>query len=259
MFTNLESLEPEKHAALCFAPATNLAFAASVASAPLSATEMALAARHFPIVFPDAEPLMPVALMSLKAGENAFIDGDGAWSGGYVPAHLRRYPFILGNTDEPERFSIMVAADAPQLGTDSGERLYEDSGEMAPALEKAVEFLKAFQQETVATQQLVAPLAEKDVLTVQNVTVTHADGTSAAFEGLRAVDAEKVAALDDATLATWVRSGLMGLIYAHLNSIDNIKVLAERQGFITTPLPGDLNDALASVVADHEPVKAPGA
>jgi hypothetical protein len=38
---------------------------------------------------------------------------------------------------------------------------------------------------------------------------------------LLVVNPEKLYALDDLTLAAWVRSGLMGIVMAHLHSLDN--------------------------------------
>ncbi len=229
MFKNLEPIDVAVHKDIRLQPIDGLAYADDVSSTPLSATEMALAARYFPIVFPDAEPMMPVALMSLNPGENAFVGTDGKWLVDYVPAHIRRYPFILGITETSDKFAIMIDRDAPHISLDQGERLYDDDGEMTPALTKAVEFLKLFQQESVATSQMIRPLVDKNMLIEQTYTITRDDGKEMSYNGLRVVDAARISSLDDQTLAEWVRSGLMGLVYAHLNSIDNIRKLANLQ------------------------------
>ncbi len=62
----------------------------------------------------------------------------------YVPAHVRRYPFILGNTDEPETFAIMLDREAPHFASHEGELLYGVDGAKGPALEAALALLKAF-------------------------------------------------------------------------------------------------------------------
>jgi len=234
MFENLDPLDVAVHKDIRLQRIDGLAYARNVPSAPLSATEIGAAARHFPIVFPDAEPFLPVALMSLKPGENAFIGPDGEWLADYVPAHIRRYPFILGSTGDTDRFAIMIARDAPHISLDHGERLYDDDGEMTDVLTKAMEFLKTFHQETVATSEMIKPLIDKNMLIEKTYTVTREDGKQASYNGLRVVDAERIQTLDDATLAAWVRSGLMGLIYAHLNSIDNIRRLANLQQVVGT-------------------------
>ena len=101
MFKNLETLDAENHKNLRFAPANDFSFAAELSSAPLSASEVMEAARAFPIVFTTDGPLLPMALMSVEEGKNVFINENGEWQASYVPAHIRRYPFILGDTDTP--------------------------------------------------------------------------------------------------------------------------------------------------------------
>jgi len=230
MFENLEPLDAEKHKDLRFSPASDFKFAASVTSAPLSVSEIVDAAKAFPVVFGKEDgPLLPLALMSAKEGTNAYIDADGKWLAAYVPAHIRRYPFILGNTDNPENFTVMVAPDAPHFAEGTGERLFNQDGEKGPTLTKAIEFLSAFQQEIAATEKLMQPLADKDVLTMQKLELTDGEGRTVVFDGVRAVDRDKMKALDDATLAGWVRDGLMVAVEAHLGSLKNFGTIAANQ------------------------------
>ena len=231
MFTNpetLEALDSDKHKDLRFTRAADFRFAAGLASAPLSASEVLDAARHYPVVFSTDGPLLPLALLSIKEGANAFVGPKGEWLAPYVPAHVRRYPFILGNTDDAETFAIMLDREAPHFAGSGGELLYGEDGAQGPALIAALALLKAFQEEVAATEKLLEPVAQ--VLTMQRLDITRGDGVKASFDGLRAVDREKLSALDDATLAGWVRSGLMALIDAHLASLGNMATLAERQG-----------------------------
>lgn len=234
MFKNLANLDVDIHKDLLFEPSVNLKFAADLPTAPIAASELTKAMRHFPIVFSNDDPMVPVVLMSLKQDTNAFVDANGDWLGDYLPAHIRRYPFILGHMDDPETFTIMYDTDAPEINSVTGSPLYEENGEMAVALKQVVEFLQAFQSELSTTQELVKPLIEKDVLTQQTISVNRPDGTSWTFEGVRAVDGERVKSLDNATLAEWVRTGLMAIVYAHLHSLENIRYLAERQELIST-------------------------
>jgi len=229
MFKNLETLDPEKHKDLRFAPADNFNFAAAVASAPLGASEVVDASRALPVAFSPEGPLVPVAVFSIREGENAFINANGEWQGAYVPAHIRRYPFILGDSGSPDSFSVMFAPDAPHFKNAKGEALFTEDGKQGETLAKIMEFLTAFQSEIAGTEKLLAPLAETGVLTLQRLDLTDAEGKTSSIDGVRAVDREKLVALDDATLAGWVRSGLMMVIDAHLASLKNFGALAGRQ------------------------------
>ena len=236
MFENLEPLDFEKHKDLRFTPASDFRFAAGLASAPLSAAEVVEAAKFFPVVFTTEGPLLPLALFSVREDENAFVNDDGEWQAAYVPAHIRRYPFILGNTDNPENFTIMFVPGAPHFADPAGEALFAADGERGPTMSKVVDFLTAFQQEIAATETLLAPLADAGVLTVQRLELADFEGKTTSIEGVRAVDREKLTALDDKTLAGWVRDGMMVMIDAHLASLNNFIALAARQG-AETPAP----------------------
>ena len=83
---------------------------------------------------------------------------------------------------------------------------------------------------------MLAPLAEAGVLSVQRLELADFEGKTASIEGVRAVDREKLTALDDKTLAGWVRDGMMVMIDAHLASLNNFIALAARQG-TETPAP----------------------
>lgn len=76
----------------------SLRFAAGVHSVPLTGVEFPAAARDLPILFAGSsmEEAGPMALLGLRQNENLFIDADGQWAANtYVPAFVRRYPFVL--------------------------------------------------------------------------------------------------------------------------------------------------------------------
>ena len=53
----------------------------------------------------------------------------------------------------------------------------------------------------------------------QVFTVRKGDAQIGQVRDLQTVDPEKLAALDDATLADWTRTGLMAMVMAHLHSL----------------------------------------
>src|SRR6187401_1247560 len=63
---------------------------------PLTVDEFGQAQRHFPIVFSAGDNPVPLALMGLNEGGNVFFDDNGKLlDDSYVPAYIRRYPFLL--------------------------------------------------------------------------------------------------------------------------------------------------------------------
>ena len=64
---------------------------------PITVDEFALAQRHYPIVFSVGEKSIPLALMGLNEGVNVYLNEDGMPNDPsvYIPAYIRRYPFLL--------------------------------------------------------------------------------------------------------------------------------------------------------------------
>lgn len=230
MFKSVETLDSQKHAELTYKGVAGYAFARELASAPLAVSELPEAARHFPILFPPEGRVVPVALLSLRRGSTPFVTADGDWAVDYIPAHIRRYPFVLGETESADRFLVMIDRAAPQFSADGGEKLFVDG--TAPEggiVERAREFLSNFHRQLAQTEVLLKPLDEKGVLVVRQLTVKRGEKTEVAVSGFRQVDPEALAKLDDATLAAWVRSGLMAVVIAHLHSLSNAERLLRRQ------------------------------
>ncbi len=69
-------------------------------------------------------------------------------------------------------------------------------------------------------------LMTSGILEERVVEVTYRSKTKK-IGGLRCADRSKVLNLDDATLASWVRSGLMEILFAHWQSMGHLSYLVE--------------------------------
>jgi len=227
MFKKIEALSNDMHQNLRFTRINSFDFATTVLNAPLSASEFFPAARYYPIVFPG-KGTSPIALFALNQKTNLYVNSDGAWKVPYVPAHIRRYPFILANTGKDEakkNFVVCIDAEAPHFAAGQGDPLFTADGAPADVTQNAINFLKKFHAELNATQTVCQELEEQNVLVERNITIEK-NGQKSAIGGFRCVDMEKLNKLEDAVLAKWVRNGLIGLINTHLQSLTNLKTLA---------------------------------
>ena len=230
MFEHLEVLRRDRHADLRFQRVGTYGFARDVHMAPLAFSELAEAARTYPIVFlprregEDAAGL-PQALFGLTAGENQFVDEQGQWTADYVPAHLRRYPFVLGRTDDQDSYAVMFDPQAPHFAGEEGEPVFDTEGKPIGPLQEANEFLMRFQAEIEATRALTRRLDEAGVLTDRRLVISRGE-EKRSVQGFRTVDDEAVRKLDDATLGAWARDGVLRLVYIHQASLANLRRLA---------------------------------
>ena len=221
-------------------PEPRFGFAASINSVVLAGIEFVEASKDYPIVFAKAaDALVPVALLGLRETNNLYVDASGDWlNGHYVPAFIRRYPFVLAEGPGPEpvvcideAFEGFGKTDPEAAGEALGEALFLD-GEPQPVLSKAMEFLGEFQRQFDRTKRFVTVLEEHDLLSEVSATITDQQSTQTHLKGLKVVDEKKLIGISDAIALSLFRSGELSWIYAHLMSISNLKALSQRAGLV---------------------------
>lgn len=204
-------------------------FARRVNSVPLAGVELPAAAAHYPTVFAKVAEGPPVlaALVGLRNDENLFVDGaDDQWAGAYLPAFVRRYPFVLAA--QGEAFTVWIDRGFSGWSEDEGDALFEDDGRDSALLKETMAFLQAFQAEMQRTQAFVQHVIEANLLKDIAVPVNTAGITPFVLQGLQVIDEQKLAALDDARITTWFRSGELAWIYAHVASLAQLPALGAR-------------------------------
>ncbi|MCG8551719.1 MAG: SapC family protein [Desulfobacterales bacterium] len=221
MFKKIEPLQHSKHKDLRLSKNVSMAFANDVSSVRLSFSEVRQASRYYPIVFFENLPCLPHALLSLQAGTNMFVDDNGNWKTPYVPAHFRLYPFTLARIQEQEgQFSLCIDPDAEHFKSGMGEPLFTADGELSDFVRNILKSLERYQKEINMTKNLLKTLDEQDMITERAFTC-RVQEKEKRIDGFMGVDMEKLLAMDDSSIAGYVKSGLMGMVYEHSHSLYN--------------------------------------
>ncbi|WP_310452777.1 SapC family protein [Sulfuritalea sp.] len=209
---------------------TNVGFAASTNSVPLATVEFIDTAREYPIAFTGKEggALFPIALVGVRQNENLFVTAENRWDGRYIPAFVRRYPFVLAEKQGADDFNVYIDEAYPGFGAADGERIFTDDGEHTPLLKQALEFLGTYQGEITRTRLFVERLQSLDLLIPRVLEVVRNDEPPLVLQGFSVVDEQRLAALADADLLALARDGYLALIYAHLGSLGNVARLSEK-------------------------------
>ena len=226
-------LNRNEHKDLRIKNMNSVAFAAKVHSVPLTAAEFPLAARDFPILFggTDVAEAGPMALLGLRQFENLYVDDDGQWAeGAYLPAFVRRYPFVLAEKPpeaDGDDFTVFLDEAHPGFSSEEGERLFNEDGSDTDLLKSAVQFLGEFQEHVKQTKTFTARLRELDLLEPRTVQLKNGEQTTT-LNGMFVVNEEKLRKLDEKTAHEMLVDGTLGLIFAHLLSLANIDRLRLR-------------------------------
>lgn len=200
----------------------------------IAAVEFSDAAKEYPIVFvragngPDGKSAVaPLAVLGLKPGSNLFIEGD-QWKANYVPAYVRRYPFVMARLEENSP-NLAVCFDSKWAGFNetTGEALFKD-GEPTQFLQDARTFLENFEQESERTRLICNLLQELELLRDMRFDATLPNGEALQVEGFLALDEEKYAKLPDDKVLELHRNGLIALIEMHRMSMGNMNRLVGR-------------------------------
>lgn len=216
--------------------AGDYSFAGATNSVLLAGVEFIEASKEYPIVFSKAsdDRYVPVALLGLRNEENLFVDEQGAWDARYIPAFVRRYPFVLARGDSEGDYSVCVDEAfsgfraSPGKQDQEGEPLFDENGENSPALQRAVEFLGEYQRQYQRVERFTARLAELDLFTELTARVELREGGKFALGGLQVVDEKKLLELGDEEALKLFRQGELAWVYSHLASLTNMNRLVNR-------------------------------
>ncbi|UVE18468.1 SapC family protein [Pseudomonas sp. LS44] len=229
LYKDIKALNRDEHKALRLKPVENCEFAAGAHLVPLAGLEFFQAARHYPIVFiGEGEQATPIALLGLQDGHNAFLDDGQKWlANTYVPAFVRRYPFVLAQ-DDAQNLTVCIDAAYPGWNQEEGRELFTGEGGNSGYLEEMIQFLQNFTAEMQRTRELVTTLNDLQLLSPRSLQLAHGSGETFVLRDFLMIDEEKFAALSDEQVLALHRKGFLGWIYAHLMSLGNANQLFER-------------------------------
>lgn len=193
----------------------------------LAASEMPSAALAFPCVMTHSDTGgRLLAIAGLEQGRNLFVDAQGHWTGGYLPAVLRTWPFrLLDKEDEEGARPIAVQREA--LSVSQGEALFDEQGQEMPWLKGVMQELVALDAGETTTSEMVNALHAAGVLTERALQAVLPNGRQMELTGFLSVDEHKLHALEDKVLADLHRQGALAMAYLHLLSLRKFKDLME--------------------------------
>jgi SapC len=229
-YKNVTPVNKQRHAQWAIATSNRFHFASSINSVPLTAIEFPAAAKDYAIVFAQSgDGLMPIAITGLRSGENLYVNAEGLWQEKYVPAFIRRYPFIFSTADEGKTLTLCLDEEFEGCNTEGkGDRLFSDTGENSDYLTRVVGFLQDYQGFFVRTQAFCKKLEELNVLEPMGAQYKTPDGREGSLRGFMVINRDKVKALPNETLAELVKSDELELMYLQINSMQNLRDTIKR-------------------------------
>jgi hypothetical protein len=231
-YNELTPLSSSLHADWRVRQADSAPFLAGVHAVPLTAEEFGLAARYYPIVFAAGENPVPLALMGLNEGVNVFVGDDGKFTSDvYVPAYVRRYPFMLVKLrPDSDELSLCFDPTSNTVGQfEEGEALFEGT-EPSKTTKEVLGFCEQFEQAGQRTASFVKELIDLKLLIDGEVAVQPEGAVQPfVYRGFQMISEDRLRELRGDQARKLIQSGALALMYAHLFSLSLIREIFGRQ------------------------------
>jgi SapC len=205
-------------------------FSGRINSVPLMAVEFPNAAAEYAIVFAGNETgLIPAVILGVRGNENLFLSKENIWDARYIPAFVRRYPFVFSTSPDGQQLILCIDEAFAGFNREArGERLFGDDDKPTAYVGNVLRFLQEYQAQFLRTQRFCAKVRELDLLEPMQAQVELASGERMSLGGFMAVNRSKVKAVPGDKLAELAQTDELELLYLHLHSMRNFTSLKDR-------------------------------
>ena len=232
LYRDLQPLSSNEHGGWKGRPMQDLSLIADVHAIPLTVDEMIAAQRFHPIVFTPGDQPLPLALFGLNDGVNMYLDENNMLiAEAYLPAWVRRYPFMLVRLDETrDELSLCFDPASGLVGDfEEGSPLFVD-GEPSDDTKGLLQFCEQFEMGAQKTTAFGVELKQLGLLIDSEVTINVADRPEpCVYRGFQMIDEQKLRDLRGDQLRKMAQNGMLPLIHAHMFSMQLMPMLFERQ------------------------------
>jgi hypothetical protein len=237
-YGSLVPLSSQLHPKHGLKPRGDFGYTRAAHAIPITVDEFAMAQRHYPIIFSVGENPTPLALVGLQEGKNLYLGADDQWEPGhYIPAFVRRYPFLLAKLfPDATELSLCFDETSGMLAADVGEPMFNGT-EQTQTTTQILDFCEQFEQAVMRTRSFMDEIVKLGLLMDGEVTIQR-EGLPqpAVYRGFQMVAEDRLQNLRGDQARKLVQSGLLGLCYAHLFSLALISPLFEKQFAAGSPV-----------------------
>jgi hypothetical protein len=228
-----------RHRDLAVGRRRDFGFARAAGAVPLTTAELPAAAAHYPVVFVgEGDDVGLAVILGIRDGENLFVGADGRWDAPYVPAFVRRYPFVFANRKDTTHLTLCVDEASDLLNHEGrGERLFDSAGERTTYLTNVLDFMQRYQVALERSRAFAKRVQDLGLLRDVQARMRLGDGAALQLRGFRTVDREALKGLASETVNELFASDGLEALYLHLASLRNLQALGERAARHGAPPP----------------------
>lgn len=209
----------------------DFAFAAKAPMVQITVDEFERASLDYPIVF-FGDDRQPYAVSGLELDRNLFVT-DGAYAAGaYIPAYLRRYPFVFARDEGSDALVLCLDHASGRVGAagDPGTEKLFDGHEPTALTRQALNFCESYEAADARTKAFVKLIEELGLFEPKQAHYT-APGASTPTLLLEyfTIDRARLDGLSDEDFARLRAARAVSAAYAQIASQANWEVLLSKK------------------------------
>jgi hypothetical protein len=177
----------------------------------------------------EGDNVLPAAILGMRGKENLYLSSENKWQAKYIPAFVRRYPFVFSSSNDGTTFTLCIdEAFGGFNQQERGQRFIADDGKPTPYTDNVLNFLREYQAQFVRTQAFCKKLKELNLLEPMQAQITTPTGERVSLTGFLGIDRKKLRALSGEALASLAVNDDLESIYLHLYSMRNFDDVKNR-------------------------------
>ena len=229
IYNQVTPINKDRHRNWSIKREDNYKFAQELDVVPLMAAEFPNAMKDYSIVFIEAEnEFLPVVILAVQSQQNLYLSDEYKWKVKYIPAFLRRYPFVFSSSEDNQTLVLCLDEQFEGFNEEGrGERLFDADGQQTQYLTNILSFLQEYQKQFEITKLFCKQLKELDLLEPMQANFTIKGEDAKSLTGFSGVNQEKFKQLPGEKLEQLMKTGQLDLFYAHIQSMQNFSTLIE--------------------------------
>ena len=219
MYKNVKILQAKEHGFYRYTAPQDYYFAKDTNLIPVTFSEVKSLCCSYPIIILEQDD-KPMLMLMTGTERNGAIDEKGQWTCSYLPAFLRRYPFILvADENNTETLQIGFDLEGGCFSSPDGNELFDVNGKPSEALINVKTLLETYNNEIQITNNILQRLKEKELLQASQFNFKKEGEEDRSIGGFFIIDRKKLLEQDDTFLLETMKNGWMEMIELHLLSL----------------------------------------
>lgn len=198
----------------------------------------------YPLEFRDIQSCYPIlftkdsntggffatAVLGFEADQNLFLTDNG-WDAAYIPAMVRRQPFLMATREDAANATPVVSIDLdhPRVSQDEGDALFDREGNATEFLGQKIALLDKLHHGLQHSNGFIDTLLQHELLEQVTLDIAFNDGSKKSVQGFYCIAEERLYQLKGDVLESLNQAGYLQPVFMAVASMGRMRDVIERR------------------------------